>query len=364
MRLARRVRRSEEDDESVFISMTDITVSFLFVIMILLAFFATQMAPSNTVPEEIYDQARRNLAARDQQVKSLLQKLEDYTDKGDRLVPWLEAERDRLVAEVSKLQERAAGLEELIKAVRSAIQIQPEADIVQEAKLLRDENNRLHRLLDAPTANPIERYNSRIAEFRGQVLDRLREKITAEDSTIDVTINRNRDALEFKGDGLFPSGSDIPSPAGRRKMEVIAKILKDGLGCVSLGNQSTLAKTCNPDIALIDALQIEGHTDNTGTDELNMGLSSRRGASIYGIMAKVAPELLEFRNLRYQPILSVAGYGKGRPIRDNDTEQARDANRRIDLRFIMFSPTEERFVPQRIEDLADLRERLDSGGSP
>ncbi len=299
MRAARRPRRAEEDEESAFVSMTDLMVSFLFIIMILLAFFATQIAPKDGVSRERFEMMADKLADRERELRSL-----------------------------------------------------------------EEENRRLRRQLNVQDGNPIERYNFRSAELRGKMLDRIQKRIKAADTSIDVSISRNGDALEFKGDGLFPFGSDVPSASGRRKMEIIAGILKDELGCFTLGDRSTLASACNPAIALIDALQVEGHTDSTGTDVLNMDLSTRRGTSIYSIMATASPDLLGFRNLKNQPIVSVAGYGKGRPIRDNESELSRDANRRIDLRFLMFAPPEEQFVPQRIDDLPRLRQLLAAGPVP
>ena len=41
----------QEEGESVFISMTDLSVSFLFIILILLAFFAAQLKPELALPE-------------------------------------------------------------------------------------------------------------------------------------------------------------------------------------------------------------------------------------------------------------------------------------------------------------------------
>ncbi len=49
------VRRQEEEEESVFISMADMTISFLFILMIMLAFFASQFSVSDTVPRSQYD---------------------------------------------------------------------------------------------------------------------------------------------------------------------------------------------------------------------------------------------------------------------------------------------------------------------
>ncbi len=299
MRAARRIRRAEEDDESAFVSMTDLMVSFLFIIMILLAFFATQIAPKDAVSRQRFETVADKLTDREQKLRAL-----------------------------------------------------------------EEENRRLRHQLSAQDGNPIERYNFRSAELRGKMLDRIQKRIKAADTSIDVSISRNGDALEFKGDGLFESGSYAPSPLGRRKMEIIAGILREELRCFALGERSTLASACNPAVALIDALQVEGHTDSTGTDVLNMDLSSSRGSAIYAIMVSTSPELLGFRNLRNQPIVSVAGYGKGRPIRDNNTVSGRDANRRIDLRFIMFAPPEEQFVPQRIEDLPRLRQLLAAGPVP
>ena len=45
-------RRLDEEGESVFVSMTDLAVSFLFVILVLLAFFATQYKPDDTVSQD------------------------------------------------------------------------------------------------------------------------------------------------------------------------------------------------------------------------------------------------------------------------------------------------------------------------
>lgn len=356
MRPVHRSQRHEEEEESAFISMTDMTVSFLFIILILLAFFATQIAPKNTVPQDLYDKVQKDLQDRDRQVQSLLRQLEVFRMGGDKLVPWLQAERERLLARVAELEGQSS-------AIRAAMRVKADADLTREARLLREENDRLHRLLDE-RANPIERYNTRIAEFRGQVLDRIQKRINTADKTIDVAVSRDRDALEFQGKGLFGSDQNEPTADGRKRMQVIAGILREELRCIAFGDKSAPTPDCNPALAVLEALQIEGHTDSRGTDTHNMDLSSGRGSSVYAIMVTIAPDLLGFRNLKGQPVLSVAGYGKGRPIRDNDTETGRDANRRIDLRFIMFAPTEERFVPRQIDDLQGLRERLTASVRP
>src|SRR5210317_970114 len=62
MRSLGRKRKDEEEEESVFVPMTDMTVSFLFIVMILLAFFAVQFSDEDNVPRSIYEEvvAERN----------------------------------------------------------------------------------------------------------------------------------------------------------------------------------------------------------------------------------------------------------------------------------------------------------------
>lgn len=67
---------------------------------------------------------------------------------------------------------------------------------------------------------------------------------------------------------------------------------------------------------------IEGHTDSIGTEEYNLGLSQRRAQAVYEFL--VSQDVDESR-------LSWEGYGENRPVADNDTDEGRQRNRRVDL---------------------------------
>jgi outer membrane protein OmpA-like peptidoglycan-associated protein len=69
-------------------------------------------------------------------------------------------------------------------------------------------------------------------------------------------------------------------------------------------------------------IAIEGHTDAVGTDEYNLGLSRRRAQAVHDFL--VSQDVAESR-------LSWEGYGEARPVADNDTEEGRQKNRRVDL---------------------------------
>ena len=70
-------------------------------------------------------------------------------------------------------------------------------------------------------------------------------------------------------------------------------------------------------------VQIEGHTDAVGTDEYNLGLSQRRAQAVYEFMIAQGDVA--------QARLNHEGYGESRPVADNDTEEGRQKNRRVDL---------------------------------
>ena len=90
---------------------------------------------------------------------------------------------------------------------------------------------------------------------------------------------------------------------------------------VSAEQQNALARVARTlRDAGIDALRVDGHTDNVGTIEYNQQLSMRRAEA-------VARVLLTCGFARDH--LDVRGFGKTRPISDNGTALGRAENRRV-----------------------------------
>ncbi len=71
-------------------------------------------------------------------------------------------------------------------------------------------------------------------------------------------------------------------------------------------------------------LDIDGHTDNTGSFEHNQILSERRSISVAQYLTQRA---VDQRRLR------VVGFGETQPIADNSSEFGRAANRRVEIRI-------------------------------
>jgi outer membrane protein OmpA-like peptidoglycan-associated protein len=70
------------------------------------------------------------------------------------------------------------------------------------------------------------------------------------------------------------------------------------------------------------AFEVQGHTDNVGTDAYNQTLSEARARSV--MQWFVSKGIAATR-------LTAKGYGKGQPVADNDTDAGRARNRRVEL---------------------------------
>ena len=108
----------------------------------------------------------------------------------------------------------------------------------------------------------------------------------------------------------------------------------------------------------VETVFIEGHTDNVpisnGEFPSNWELSTKRAINTWLLMGSVSPNLQQLKNKRTQLIFSCSGYADTRPIADNNTEDGRRKNRRIDVRFSMSPPVDEdmsivKFVRRKME---------------
>ena len=72
-------------------------------------------------------------------------------------------------------------------------------------------------------------------------------------------------------------------------------------------------------------IEISGHTDNTGSDEINNKLSLERANAVKDYLLN---GLIESTRIRTK------GYGKSKPKADNATEEGRQINRRVEIEIL------------------------------
>lgn len=94
----------------------------------------------------------------------------------------------------------------------------------------------------------------------------------------------------------------------------------DGAALRIVGRIANVLQDC-PQVAM----EISGHTDSQGSAEMNAALSQQRADAVFN--ALMARRVL-------LPNFNAKGYGEEQPIADNDTEDGREANRRIEFRLL------------------------------
>lgn len=108
--------------------------------------------------------------------------------------------------------------------------------------------------------------------------------------------------IELTQQVLFETGTAVLRPESDDVLREIAEVL-----------------TAHPELLRVE---VQGHTDETGTPELNRVLGRDRAQAVvqWLVAHGVAPGRLEAK-----------GYGSDRPLGDNTTEAGRQANRRVEL---------------------------------
>lgn len=93
-----------------------------------------------------------------------------------------------------------------------------------------------------------------------------------------------------------------------------------GLQGATKSNLDNLSKTLNKydDTSVL----IEGHTDNTGEDSYNQGLSVKRANSVESYLTSKGVKASR---------ITTRGYGETQPLATNDTNAGREQNRRVEV---------------------------------
>jgi len=166
--------------------------------------------------------------------------------------------------------------------------------------------------------------------------------LTGDDST-----ERRQRALIGAGVGALAGGT-VGNYMDRQEAELRQRLEGTGVSVTRVGDEIVLnmpgnitfetdSANLNPrffevldSVALVAAeydktiVEVEGHTDSTGSAEYNQALSERRAATVATYLVN--------RGIDQRRILA---YGRGfsEPIADNSTAAGRAMNRRVELRF-------------------------------
>ena len=83
------------------------------------------------------------------------------------------------------------------------------------------------------------------------------------------------------------------------------------------------------DNSQIERVQVEGHTDSTGSAKINKKLSKERAESVRAYLVK--------KGIEGGRLIAV-GFGPDKPIADNATPDGQEANRRVEFNIVKQGP--------------------------
>ncbi len=207
----------------------------------------------------------------------------------------------RALSQVELLNQQIAALRSQIGALEAALDVSEARDQESNAKIAD-----LGRRLNVALAQRVQELN----RYRSDFFGRLREILSDREN-----IRIVGDRFVFQSEVLFATGADIINPAGEEEMAKLADAILD------------LQREIPPEINWV--LRVDGHTDNiplsgTGRFRDNWELSAARAISVVKFL--VANGVPAER-------LVAAGFGEFQPLDETNTPQARDRNRRIELKL-------------------------------
>lgn len=140
----------------------------------------------------------------------------------------------------------------------------------------------------------------------GAYQDRQEAELRAELEGTGVSVHRDGDniTLNMPGNVTFATDSSDLSPAFFDVLNSVGKVLGE------------FEKT---------VVEVAGHTDSSGSDAYNQGLSERRARSV--------STYLQGQGVIAQRVITV-GMGESRPIADNSSAAGMQANRRVEITMV------------------------------
>jgi len=223
---------------------------------------------------------------------------QDLTNAEDSRIMSLrkKVEMDKEQAETAKVDAQQAAM-----AAQEAANQQALARAQADAAAAKAQAQAAEAQAQASAAAAAQHQAEQSAQQATQQTEQIREKLKQQLNQVLETRETARGLIVNMSDVLFDTGQYTLKPGAREKLAKVSGIL-----------------LAYPNLQL----QVEGYTDNVGSDEFNQTLSEKRADAVRDYLASQGVT---------QANITAAGYGKSDPIADNSTSQGRAENRRVQL---------------------------------
>jgi OmpA-OmpF porin, OOP family len=204
------------------------------------------------------------------------------------------AEARKALDQANKLSEKGGDTQEIAHEATVALR---NAEIANEKILTAQANEEIQRGTAERQQVLIEARN-REAELQRARATSMEQELRALQAK-----QTDRGMILTLGDVLFDTGKATLKPAAFETLDRLAQVLRED------ASRNVL---------------IEGHTDSTGSDDMNMALSLQRARSVQGALMQ--------RGVAASQI-DIGGRGESTPLASNDTATGRQQNRRVEMVF-------------------------------
>ncbi len=255
--------------------------------------------------EEFQAEQRRLAQQREEDARRLARLEEDRRRQADE--DRLRAERERAAADAARAEQQAVADAARLAAERdkaAADRARADAERARlDAERVKSEADAARAAADAAraAAEAQAQQARQLAEQAEREKAELRDRLRQQLNVILETRETARGLIVNLSDVLFDVDKATLKPGARERLARIAGIL-----------------SAHPGLKI----EIEGHTDSTGSDDYNQGLSERRAQSVQGYLSQQGIG---------QAIAATVGYGESRPVATNGTSTGRQQNRRVEI---------------------------------
>ncbi len=291
MKIRRRNFKKDQEIQSFWPSFTDVmsTIALVLFVLMLLAYIQNIITGKNLQFLELQlDETEKDLVAKKQAIS-----------KAEERLQLIEDEVDRTRAEV----ERG---ERMLKLSQKEIE--------EQRKIIASSNEELGNL-----RTKLEQ----VAVLRLDILEKVKDSIEKEIGSTNeqgeqlVTIGDNANII-INESLVFDYNSYTIKNEGKQLLAQFAMAFEKVLDDANVR-------------ASIDAINIEGHTDDTGNAQYNRELSTKRATTVVNFIMASNPRL----ETKYGKYFAATGYSEFRPISAGRSETARQKNRRIEISIII-----------------------------
>lgn len=291
MKIRRRSFRKNEETQNFWPSFTDMisTIALILFFLMILAYIQNIVTGSNLeyAKKQLMDTQKR-LEESNAEISNAENQLRLLMDKLDEVKA--EVERGQIALKLS------------------------EEEIEKQKEIIAESNKELGELRSTLQG---------IALFRVSILNKVKDSVEDE---LGKTNSRGEQLVSISDNGniiinenvVFDYNSYEIKSDGKKLLDKLAEAFENVLEDRNIREN-------------IDAINIQGHADQTGNQEYNRELSAKRATTVVNYLLQTNNTLGE----EYGKYFMASGYSNLRPITPGRTEEERAKNRRIEISLIL-----------------------------